>query len=230
MCGICGEVRFDDALASAGRIEKMADAMAPRGPDGAGVVVRGRVGFGHRRLKIIDLSEAAAQPFVDTGLGLTIAFNGCIYNYPELRRELEGKGHVFASTGDTEVILKAWAEWGKAAVPKLHGMFAFAIHDRATGRISFVRDRFGIKPLYYSETGKSLRFASSLPALLAAGDVDTSIDRVALQYYMSWHAVVPAPRTILAGVRKMPPATIRTYETDGSHTDLNAGIMLRLRW
>ncbi|MCB1354780.1 MAG: N-acetylglutaminylglutamine amidotransferase [Rhodobacteraceae bacterium] len=219
MCGICGEVRFDDALASAGRIEKMADAMAPRGPDGAGVVVRGRVGFGHRRLKIIDLSEAAAQPFVDTGLGLTIAFNGCIYNYPELRRELEGKGHVFASTGDTEVILKAWAEWGKAAVPKLHGMFAFAIHDRATGRISFVRDRFGIKPLYYSETGKSLRFASSLPALLAAGDVDTSIDRVALQYYMSWHAVVPAPRTILAGVRKMPPATIRTYETDGSHTD-----------
>ena len=221
MCGICGEIRFgkDGALASAKRIERMADAMAPRGPDGAGLVLRGRVGFGHRRLKIIDLSEAAAQPFVDTGLGLTIAFNGCIYNYPELRAELEGKGHVFASTGDTEVILKAWAEWGTEAPKRLFGMFAFAIHERDSGRVTLVRDRFGIKPLYYSEGAGWLRFASSLPALLAAGEVDTTIDRVALHHYMSWHAVVPAPRTILAGVRKLPPATIRTIEPDGTSRD-----------
>ncbi|MCC5987353.1 MAG: N-acetylglutaminylglutamine amidotransferase [Pararhodobacter sp.] len=220
MCGICGEIRFGKGdIASAGVIEKMADAMAPRGPDGAGVVLRGPVGFGHRRLKIIDLSENAAQPFVDTHLGLTIAFNGCIYNYPELRRELEGKGHRFASTGDTEVIIKAWAEWGEAALDRFYGMFAFAIHERATGRVTLVRDRFGIKPLYYAEGAGWLRFASTLPALLAAGGVDTGIDRIALHHYMSWHAVVPAPRTILAGVRKLPPATLRVIESDGAFTE-----------
>ncbi|WP_319775540.1 N-acetylglutaminylglutamine amidotransferase [Breoghania sp.] len=219
MCGICGEIHFDGAPASAARLERMTDALAPRGPNGAGIVTRGAVGLGHRRLKIIDLSEKAAQPFVDTGLGLTIAFNGCIYNYEELRRALQAKGHVFASTGDTEVILKAWAEWGPAAVPKLHGMFAFAIHERESGRVTLVRDRFGIKPLYLAETGKTLRFASTLPALLAAGDVDTDIDPVALHHYMSWHAVVPAPRTILKGVRKLPAATIRVIEPDGRTSD-----------
>ncbi len=217
MCGICGEIRFKGgAMASGAAIERMADAMARRGPDGGGIVLRGRVGFGHRRLKIIDLSEASAQPFVDTHLGMTIAFNGCIYNYPELRTELEGKGHRFASRGDTEVILKAWAEWGPEAPKRFHGMFAFALHERDTGRVTLVRDRFGIKPLYYSQTGDRLRFASTLPALLAAGDVDTSIDRVALHHYMTWHAVVPAPRTILAGVRKLPAATIRVIEPDGT--------------
>ena len=219
MCGICGEITFNGAPASAARIERMADAMAPRGPDGAGIVLYGRVGFGHRRLKIIDLSEAAAQPFIDTGLGLTIAFNGCIYNYPELRAELEAKGHRFASTGDTEVILKAWAEWGPEAVERFHGMFAFAIHDRESGRTAVVRDRFGIKPFYYAEVDGTFRFASSLPALVKAGGIDTSIDRVALHHYMSWHAVVPAPRTILNGVRKLPAATIRTIEPDGTATD-----------
>jgi asparagine synthase (glutamine-hydrolysing) len=220
MCGLCGEITFDGAPASAGRIEAMACAMAPRGPDGTGVVVRGTAGFGHRRLKIIDLSEASAQPFEDTALGLTIAFNGCIYNYKELRAELEAKGHAFASRGDTEVILKAWAEWGPRAVERLLGMFAFAIHDRASGRLVLVRDRFGIKPLYFAEVGRTLRFASTLPALLAAGGVDTSIDRVALHHYMTWHAVVPPPRTILAGVRKLPPATIRTIEPDGRASDV----------
>src|SRR5690554_417474 len=220
MCGICGEVRFKlAAMASAAMIEKMADAMAPRGPDGGGLVLRGQVGFGHRRLKIIDLSEAASQPFVDTHLGMTITFNGCIYNYPELRAELEGKGHRFASSGDTEVILKAWAEWGSGAPGRFHGMFAFALHERDSGRVTLVRDRFGVKPLYYSQTGDRLRFASTLPALLAAGDVDTGIDRVALHHYMSWHAVVPAPRTILNGVRKLPAATIRVIEADGTSRD-----------
>ncbi|WP_343079107.1 N-acetylglutaminylglutamine amidotransferase [Ostreiculturibacter nitratireducens] len=219
MCGICGEISFNGAPASASAIEKMSDAMAPRGPDGSGAVLRGRVGFGHRRLKIIDLSEASAQPFVDTAAGLTVAFNGCIYNYPELRAELSGLGHRFASTGDTEVILKAWAEWGPAAVERLKGMFAFAIHERDSGRVWLVRDRFGIKPLYYAENGKTLRFASTLPALLAAGGVDTEIDRGALHNYMTWHSVVPAPRTIFSGVRKLPAATIRQIEPDGQHRD-----------
>jgi len=197
----------------------MAETMAPRGSDGSGVVAHGRVAFGHRRLSIIDLSEAGAQPFVDTALGLTVVFNGCIYNYKELREELQAKGHRFASTADTEVVLKAWAQWGADAIPKFNGMFAVAIHERDSGRVVFIRDRFGIKPLYYAETGKGVRFASTLPALLRAGGIDTSIDRVALHHYMTWHAVVPPPRTILAGVRKLPPATIRIYEPDGRHSD-----------
>ena len=180
MCGICGEITFDGALASAARIEAMNDVMAPRGPDGAGIVLRGRVGFGHRRLKIIDLSEAAAQPFADPVSGLTLAFNGCIYNYAELRAELAAKGHVFASHGDTEVVLKAWAEWGEAAPERFHGMFAFAIHDRASGRVWLVRDRFGIKPLYLCESGGRLRFASTLPALLAAGVLLWGLGRISL--------------------------------------------------
>ena len=219
MCGICGEIDFTGRAVSAARLERMADAMARRGPDGTGLVVRGPFGFAHRRLKIIDLSEASAQPFVDSLLGLTIAFNGCIYNYPELRAELEAKGHRFASTGDTEVIVKAWAEWGPRCVQRFQGMFAFALYERDSGRLALVRDRFGIKPLYLAESGGALRFASTLPALLRADGVDTSIDPVALHHYMSWHAVVPAPRTILNGVRKLPAATIRIYQPDGTSAD-----------
>ncbi|RYH11556.1 N-acetylglutaminylglutamine amidotransferase [Tropicimonas sp. IMCC6043] len=216
MCGICGEITFDGSPANVDAVAAMADCLAPRGPDSSGVVARGDWAFGHRRLRIIDLSEAGAQPFVDTDLGLTIVFNGCIYNYKEIRAELEAKGHRFASHGDTEVVLKAWAQWGGDAIPKLNGMFAVAIRERESGRTILFRDRFGIKPLYYAETGNGLRFASTLPALLRAGGIDTSIDRVALHHYMTWHAVVPAPRTILAGVRKLPPATIRILDADGS--------------
>lgn len=219
MCGICGEIRLDGKAPSPIAIAKMTDVMAPRGPDGAGLVIHGNAGFGHRRLKIIDLSERAQQPMVDSGLGLTIAFNGCIYNYPDLRAELEAKGYSFFSTGDTEVILKAWREWGEACVERFHGMFAFVLQERDTGRIVMARDRFGIKPLYLSETPGRIRFSSFLPALLAAGGVDTSIDRVALHHYMSFHAVVPPPRTIIEGVRKLPPATIRVIEPNGESRD-----------
>lgn len=197
----------------------MMDVLAPRGPDGAGLEARGPVAFGHRRLRIIDLSDNAAQPMVDPELGLTLTFNGCIYNYPELRAALEAKGYRFFSQGDTEVILKAYHAWGEACVERFHGMFAFAIAERDSGAVVLARDRFGIKPLYYTEGDKRLRFASSLPALLAAGDVDTSIDRDALHNYMSFHAVVPPPRTILKGVRKLPPATVRRYAPDGSFTE-----------
>jgi len=219
MCGICGEVRFDGRAPSVSAISGMMEALAPRGPDGAGIVSHGNAGFGHRRLRIIDLSEKAQQPMVDSALGLTIAFNGCIYNYPELREALEAKGYSFFSHGDTEVILKAWHAWGETCVERFHGMFAFVIQERDTGRIVMARDRFGIKPLYLAEKNGVLRFASSLPALVKAGDVDTSIDRVALHHYMTFHAVVPPPRTILNGVRKLPPATIRVIEADGRSTE-----------
>ncbi|WP_274426464.1 N-acetylglutaminylglutamine amidotransferase [Chelativorans sp. YIM 93263] len=219
MCGICGELRFDGAAASPETVSKMMGCLVGRGPDGAGVVLHGNLALGHRRLKVIDLSDKARQPMDDPALGLTICFNGCIYNYPELRGELEAKGYSFFSTGDTEVILKAWHAWGDKCVERFHGMFAFVLHERETGRVVMARDRFGIKPLYLSETPQALRFASALPALLAAGDVGTSIDRVALHHYMTFHSIVPPPRTILNGVKKLPPATIRVIETDGTKHD-----------
>jgi len=194
----------------------MMDAMAARGPDGAGLWANGATALGHRRLKIIDLSERAQQPMVDADLGISVAFNGCIYNYKELRRELEGKGYRFFSDGDTEVVIKAWHAWGKEAPKRFHGMFAFAVDERDSGQLALVRDRLGVKPLYYSERpGRSIRFASTLPALVAAGGVDTSIDPVALNYYMTFHAVVPAPHTILNGVRKVEPGTVTIIEPDG---------------
>ena len=219
MCGICGEVRFDGRMASPERIERMGNCLARRGPDGSGQVVRGNVGLGHRRLKIIDLSEKAQQPMVDADLGLTLAFNGCIYNYPALRAELSDMGYRFFSHGDTEVIAKAYHAWGASCVERFKGMFAFAIHERDTGRVMLARDRFGIKPLYLSQTPERLYFASSLQSILKTGDVDTSIDREALHHYMTFHAVVPAPLTIIKGVRKLPPATVRLIEPDGTFED-----------
>ncbi len=221
MCGLCGEATFDGTLADVAAVSRMAERMAPRGPDAAGILAQGRIALGHRRLKIIDLSEKAQQPMTDPELGLAIAFNGCIYNYRDIRRELEGKGYRFFSDGDTEVILKAYHAWGTAAVERLQGMFAFAIAERDNGRLVLARDRLGIKPLYLAEShdGRRLRFASTLPALLAADQVDTGIDGVALHYYMTFHAVVPPPRTIFRGIRKLPPATVATIEADGRRTD-----------
>ncbi|MFC3318236.1 N-acetylglutaminylglutamine amidotransferase [Rhizobium rosettiformans] len=219
MCGICGEVRFDGASPSVAAVSVMADVLAPRGPDSAGVMVRGNVGLGHRRLRILDLSDKSQQPMVDPDLGLSMVFNGCIYNFRELRGELEAKGYRFFSDGDTEVILKAWHAWGPDCVARFHGMFAFVIHERDTGRVVMARDRFGIKPLYLAEVSGAVRFASSLPAIVKAGGVDTSIDLDALHNYMTFHAVVPPPRTILKGVRKLPPATLRVYEADGRFSD-----------
>src|SRR5215475_2219063 len=157
----------------------MAEAMAPRGPDAAGVWSQGRVALGHRRLRIIDLSEAGAQPMVDSGLGLTVCWNGCIYNYKQLRRELSELGYRFFSHSDTEVLLKAYHHWGDRFVDRLYGMFAFAIVERDSGRVLLGRDRLGIKPLYLTEDTHRIRFASTLPALLAGGGVDTRIDHVA---------------------------------------------------
>lgn len=215
MCGLAGEIRFDGRSASPERLAAMADAMATRGPDADGLFLQSRVGLAHRRLSIIDLSDRAQQPMVDSELGLAIVYNGAIYNYRELKGELEAAGYRFFSDGDTEVILKAFHKWGAACVERLAGMFAFAIWERASGTVTLARDRLGIKPLYLAEVPGGLRFASSLPAILKAGDVSTGIDPVAFNHYMTFHAVVPAPRTILEGVRKLPPATVLTVEADG---------------
>jgi len=219
MCGIAGEIRFDASCADVAAVARITAAMQRRGPDGTGVHAAGAVALGHRRLKIIDLSERGAQPMVDPELGLAAVFNGCVYNYRELRAELEGHGYRFFSDSDTEVLLKSFHRWGPDCVQRFLGMFAFAVAERDTGAVTLGRDRLGIKPLYLAEGPGRLRFASSLPALLAGGEVDTSIDPVALHHYMSFHSVVPAPRTILAGIRKLPPATIRTVQPDGTSTE-----------
>ncbi|WP_434776298.1 N-acetylglutaminylglutamine amidotransferase [Pseudomonas oryzihabitans] len=215
MCGIAGELRFDQQPAAISVVERITHRLEQRGPDAWGFHSQGPVALGHRRLKIMDLAEASGQPMIEPELGLSMVFNGAIYNYPELRTELEAKGYSFYSGGDTEILLKAYHAWGKDMLPKLNGMFAFAIWERDSGRLFIARDRLGIKPLYLSFTDKRLRFASSLPALLEAGDVDTSIDPVALNHYLNFHAVVPAPRTILKGVQKLPPATWMTMDASG---------------
>jgi asparagine synthase (glutamine-hydrolysing) len=219
MCGFAGEARFDHHDADIGMVARMGEVLRPRGPDAAGAFQQGRIALAHRRLRIIDLSEHAQQPMTDAELGLTLVFNGCIYNYRELRQELEARGYRFFSHGDTEVVLKAFHAWGRDSVNRLKGMFAFALWERDSGRLTLVRDRFGIKPLYLAPVAGGLRFASTLPALLAGGRIDTRINPVALHHYLSWHAVVPAPHTMLQGVHKLPPATIATFEADGTRTD-----------
>ncbi len=215
MCGIAGEIRFDGDSADAAALARMAAAQARRGPDASGLLVQNALGVAHRRLKIMDLSEGSAQPMFDPLLGLGIVFNGAIYNHAELRQTLKAKGYRFYSHGDTEVLLKAYHCWGEDFVQRLNGMFAFALWEQASGRVLLGRDRLGIKPLYYAQGRGWLRFASTLPALLAGGGVDTAIDPVGLHHYLSFHAVVPPPHTVLAGVRKLPPATLMRVEPDG---------------
>ena len=217
MCGFAGEHRFDGRQPDDRAVARMAATMDDRGPDGQGLQVAGRVAMGHRRLRIIDLSDAGAQPMRRDGH--LMVFNGCIYNYPQLRQELVELGWTFTSTSDTEVILVGWLQWGEGVLDRLQGMFAFAIHTEATGETVLARDRMGIKPMYLAWAPGRVRFASTLPALLAGGEVDTDIDLVALHHYMSFHAVVPAPRTILRGVRKLPPATVMRVAADGTTTE-----------
>src|ERR1700750_673566 len=173
MCGRCGEgrTRCDVSLAS---LSSMTAAMRPRGPDAGGVFAQGGMAFGHRRLSILDLAPASQQPMTDNELVLGIVFNGCIYNFRELRTELEGKGYRFFSEGDTEVILKSYHAWGASCVRRFKGMFAFALWERDSGRGVRGRAPLGIKPLYYTEGDGFIRFASTLPALLAGGGIDTS--------------------------------------------------------
>lgn len=220
MSGICGQIStaqapHGDAQAA---VEAMSKAMAGRGPDGDGIIDDGRVALGHQRLAVIDLGETGAQPMHDPDVRMTIVLNGAIYNYQELREELHELGHTFRSSSDTEVVLKAFAEWREKALEKFQGMFALAIHEEESGRVFIARDRMGVRPVYFAEVDGAFRFASTLPALLAAGGIDTRIDPVALNHYMTFHAVVPSPFTMLQGVRKLPPATYMWVETDGSQT------------
>jgi asparagine synthase (glutamine-hydrolysing) len=215
MCGIAGEINFNGAGADLGRVQRMLDLMSARGPDDDGLVLQGPVALGHRRLAIVDLSERGAQPMRDQELGLTIVFNGCIYNHDELRTRLGKAGYRFFSRSDTEVILKAFHAWGDRCVEEFIGMFAFCIREHDSGRLFIARDRLGIKPLYYTHDHGTFRFASTLPALVRDGLASSALDPAALHYYMSFHSVVPAPHTLLAAVRKVPPGCWMRIEPDG---------------
>ena len=223
MCGICGLRLFQGGKPELDQIRSMLDRLERRGPDHEGSFSDGPLAMGHRRLSILDLSFHSNQPMVDQELGLALVFNGTIYNYLQLRRELEELGHRFMSTGDTEVVLKAYAQWGERCVERLTGIFAFGIWEMKTQRLMLARDRLGIKPLYYARTHDGIRFASNMQALLAAGGIDTSLDSVALHHHFTLHAVVPAPRTILKGIRKLQPGHSLMIEPDGQ-------IRLRQYW
>jgi len=222
MCGIAGELRFDGAPVNEAALRRMLAPLRRRGPDSCDVAVNGALGLAHARLAIIDLSAAGGQPMADAELGLTLVFNGVIYNYRELKAELSAHGCRFFSASDSEVILKAYHRWGGDCVRRLDGIFAFAVWDERARELFLARDRLGIKPLYYTRDARRFRFASNPQALLAAGGVDTALDPVALHRHLTLHAVVPAPRTLLKGVRKLAPAhTLRVRPDGGPHNGLS---------
>ncbi len=203
MCGIAGLLGAS-AESAAGRVQRMTDALAHRGPDAQGVWNDGPVALGHRRLSIIDTSSAGDQPFRSADGRHVLVFNGEIYNYRELRRILEQGGSTFRTASDTEVLLQAYRTWGEACLDRLVGMFAFAVHDRENGDVLIARDRLGIKPLYVYHAGKELLFASELRALLASGSVPRRLDRDALEDFLRYQTV-HAPATLVDGVRMLRP-------------------------
>ena len=212
MCGICGQLRYDNIAVDNSTIAKMMYKIKSRGPNGEGSYFDKSLALGHTRLAVIDLSNKALQPMVDKTLGICLVFNGTIYNHLSLHKKLIAKGYKFFSNSDTEVIIKAYHYWQDDFVNYLDGMFAFAIWEIAKKRLILVRDRFGIKPLYYTANNNYLSFASNIQALLTLTDIDISIDNNSLQQQLSLHGVVPAPNTIINGIKKLCPATMLICE------------------
>jgi len=219
MCGIAGALAFDGAasLLDEAYLVALGDPMRHRGPDGAGIWLSPdrRVGFSHRRLSIIDLSDEAAQPMSDAAGQIHVTYNGEIYNHAQLRRELEGKGHVFRTDhADTEVLIEAYRQWGVDCVHRFRGMFAFALWDARLQRLWLVRDRVGIKPLYYTQRADRLVFASEIKAMFADQRVPRAIDETAFFHYLSF-LTVPAPQTLFSGIRKLAGGTSLLIHRDG---------------
>ncbi|MEF8753406.1 MAG: asparagine synthase (glutamine-hydrolyzing) [Accumulibacter sp.] len=203
MCGIAGLVNLDGRPVSPAILKHMTDAIAHRGPDGEGRWTEGCVGLGHRRLAVIDLSTAAHQPMLSADHRYVIAYNGEIYNYRELRADLEAEGFRFRSQSDTEVVLNALAAWGPLAFASLNGMFAFALWDRHERRLMLARDRYGVKPLYYAVVGNTLAFASEQKAIIAQPGFPRQLDREALLEYFTFQNIF-TDRTLLQDLRLCP--------------------------
>jgi asparagine synthase (glutamine-hydrolysing) len=203
MCGIAGLVSLDGSGPDAGLLRRMNEAAAHRGPDGSGLVERGAVALAHRRLAIVGLGPSGAQPMLGDGGRLAVTYNGEIYNWIELREELRGLGHRFATDCDTEVLLAAWAQWGPRCVDRFNGMWAFAIHDSGSGRVFCSRDRFGVKPLLWARSGATVAFGSE-PAQLLAFLGSRRADRAVVRGFLAEGIDEPADASFFEGIRKLP--------------------------
>jgi len=215
MCGIAGIFNIEGESVEPAVLRKMTDAIAHRGPDGEGQWIDGNVGLGHRRLAIIDLSPAGHQPMVSAEQRFVLSYNGEIYNFKELRSELEALGHHFRSRTDSEVVLNAWAEWGEDCVTRFNGMFAFAIWDKREQSLYLVRDRYGIKPLYYACWGQTFLFGSEQKAILSHPVAQRVLDKKALLEYFTFQNIF-TDRTLLQGVKLLPPASVARITRDSS--------------
>lgn len=207
MCGITGVLNFDGSRVDQRILKRMTDAIAHRGPDGEGWYLDKGVGLGHRRLAIIDLSSAGKQPMATPDGRFALTYNGEIYNFKEIRVELEQLGHKFRSNTDSEVVLYAWAEWGQECVFKFNGMFAFAIWDSAQDDLFLVRDRFGIKPLYYAHNGSSIVFGSEQRAIREHPAISATLDKRALLEYFTFQNIF-TDRTLVEDIKILPTGTV----------------------
>lgn len=203
MCGIAGIVHLDGAAVSPVVLRKMTDAIAHRGPDGEGQWIEGNVGIGHRRLAIIDLSPGGHQPMVSKDQRYVLTYNGEVYNFRELRTELESKGHRFYTVSDSEVVLTALVEWGPKAFERFNGMFALGLWDRHARKLLLGRDRYGVKPLYYSAQGHDFAFASEQKSILAKPNFQKRVDKAALLEYFTFQNIF-TDRTLLEEVKLLP--------------------------
>jgi asparagine synthase (glutamine-hydrolysing) len=222
MCGIVGEYLFNEKP-SKDNFELLLDKIKSRGPDYSGFVVKDHIILGHSRLSIIDLSSASNQPFEDDEAELSMVYNGCIYNYIELRAELIKIGHSFKTNGDTEVVLKSYKEWGPESLSRFEGDFAIAIWDNRERKLFLARDRFGVKPLYYADEKNFFRFGSTLQSIIVKKDIDLQLDPESLHMHFTLHAVVPAPNTIFKNIKKVPPGHYLTI-------DENKKILFKKYW
>lgn len=219
MCGIAGLIQLDCEPVSPAVLQRMTDAVAHRGPDGEGHWIEGGVALGHRRLAIIDLSPAGQQPMVSADHRYVLTYNGEVYNFRELKAELQALGYWFRSRTDSEVVMYALAEWGAGALGRFNGMFALALWDRQEQRLMLARDRFGIKPLYYAEQGNVLAFGSEQKAIIAAGTIQTSLDRKALLEYFTFQNIF-TDRTLLDPIKLLPAGHYAELHLGNGSTEL----------
>lgn len=220
MCGIAGIVSLNGQAPDRDLLEQMTRVLVHRGPDGAGTFVSDEVALGHRRLSIIDL-EGGGQPIANEDGAVQVVFNGEIYNFVELREELQGQGHVFRTRSDTEVIVHAYEEWGLDCVERFNGIFAFALWDARRKQCVIARDHLGVKPLYYRSHNGRLLFASEIKAILQAADYTADVDLAALGMLFTVR-YVPSPHTLFRGISKLPPGHILVASANG--------IQLRRYW
>jgi asparagine synthase (glutamine-hydrolysing) len=219
MCGITGLINLDGAPVSPEALRRMTDAVAHRGPDGEGHWIEGNVGIGHRRLAIIDLSPAGHQPMASADHRYLLSYNGEVYNFRELRAELEAKGYWFRSRTDSEVVLNALAEWGVEALGRFNGMFALALWDRRERRLLLARDRYGIKPLYVSHGGGRFAFGSEQKAIMTLPGFSATVDRKALLEYFTFQNIF-TDRTLIEGVELLPAGHYATLSLAAERPEL----------